>query len=304
MTQSRRETISIESVASTIKAAFNARSLEIPPDSELNYLLEEVQKFESSTRDQSPGKTAADTDDRAVFVGSTLLRAVRLADSIAILENHRVPKTTETLKTLASFKHGNPEHESQFDESEYELHMASQFVGFGQRVSFVKAKSASRYQQRVEFMLGYKWPVECKRPRSEATILENINKAITKINERSQSGLVCVGLETALPMQRGGYIEAADESDICALVSAHLKPWLLENRASIQDKLARGYSRFLIVTYMVRSYMHETEQVALPSLRVGLSSSGDWITTNVIHTCIRALKAERAAATGYLLEMD
>lgn len=76
MTQSRRETISIESVASTIKAAFNARSLEIPPDSELNYLLEEVQKFESSTRDQSPGKTAADTDDRAVFVGSTLLRAV------------------------------------------------------------------------------------------------------------------------------------------------------------------------------------------------------------------------------------
>jgi hypothetical protein len=265
------------------------------PGSELSYLLEEIQKFESSTRDQPAGKTGSETDERAVLVGATLLRAQRLATSIAHLDKKRVPHMAETLKTLRGFKHGNREHELQFDESEYELHMASQFVGFGQKVSFVRAASPSRYKQRVEFMLGYKWPVECKRPRSEGQIFSNMDKAIAKIDERAQPGLVCLGLELALPMQPGLFLEAADESDICAQVSSHLRPWLSENRDAMQGRLSKSYARFLILTYVVRSYMHDTEQIGLPSLLLGLSSSGDWITTNVAGTCIEALKMERAS---------
>jgi hypothetical protein len=287
--------VAIEDIRSTITVAFTSRSLKIMPDSELSYLLEEVQKFESSTRDQTAGKTGSETDERAVLVGATLLYAQRLATSIAHLAKERVPHITETLKTLGSFKHGNSEHELQFEESEYELHMASQFVGFGQRVSFVKAASASRYKQRVEFMLGYKWPVECKRPRSKGQILSNIDKAIAKIAERSQPGLVCLGLESAFP-QAGLFLEAADSSDICAQVSSQLRPWLSKNRDAIQGRLSKSDARFLIFTYVVRrSYMHDTEHVALPSLRLGLSSSGDWITTDVAETCIEALKTERAS---------
>lgn len=282
-------------IRSIIIKAFTSRSLKITPGSELSYLLDEVQKFESSMRDQLAGKTDSETDDLAVLVGATYLRAQRLATSIAALAKTRVPRIKETLRTLGSFMHGTSEHELQFDESEYELHVASQFVGFGQRVSFVETKSPSRYKQRVEFMLGYKWPVECKRPRSKDQILYNIDKAIAKIDERAQPGLVCLGLESALPMQMGSFLEATDANDVSAQVLSHLQPWLSENRNAIQARLTKSYARFLIITYVVRSYMHDVESVGLPSLRLGLSASGDWITTNVTQTCIEALKMERAS---------
>jgi len=285
----------IDEIQPTIIRAFTSRSLKIRPGSELGYLLDEVQKFDSSTRDQTPGKSGSETDERAVLIGAILLRAQRLATSLADLEKKKVPRVSETLKTLGSFDHGNSEHELQFDESEYELHMASQFVGFGQRVSFVKAASPSRYKQRVEFMLGYKWPVECKRPRSKDQILTNIDKAIAKIDERGQSGIVCVGLESALPMAPALFLEAADETDICEQVSSHVQPWLLANKEVIQDRLLRSHARFLILTYVARSYIHNSEHVALPSLRLGLSSTGDWITTNVAEACIEALVAERSS---------
>ncbi len=283
----------IDDAVSTITTAYRARSLPISADSELHHLLNEVLRFEDSARDLTPGQTDADTDEQAVLVGAELLRAVRLADAIALLVHHTVPKITETLKTLSSFKHGNVEQEAQFDESEYELHVASQFVGFGQRVSFVEAKSPSRYQQRVEFMLGYKWPVECKRPRSSRQILPNIEKAIAKIDERAQPGLICVGLEAALPIARETFLEVDDTNDICSQISKHTGPWLQANREAIQTKLLSSWTRFLIVTYMVRCYMHKSEDVALPSLRLGLSASGDWITNDVPKSCIEALKTER-----------
>lgn len=288
----------IEEIRPTIIRAFTSRSLKIRPGSELSYLLDEVQKFESATRDQKGGTTGSETDERAVHVGATLLRAQRLATSLADLEKKKVPRISETLKTLGSFNHGSSEHELQFDESEYELHMSSQFLGFGPRVSFVKAASPSRYKQRVEFMLGYKWPVECKRPRSKDQILANIDKAIAKIDERAQPGIVCIGLESALPMVPPVFLEAADETDICERVSSHLRSWLLEKREVIQRKLAPSYARFVILTYVVPSYMHNSEHVALPSLRLGLSSTGDWITLNVAEACIEALRIERSAKSG------
>lgn len=290
--------MSLAHVISVIRAAYASRSyrgepLEIPADSELNYLLEEVHRFESYSRDQQAGDTPAETDERAVLLGGTLLRAVRLADSISILENHAAQRIAETLWTLARLKHGNYQHEAQFDDSEYELHVGSQFVGFGQRVSFIQASLPSRYMKRVEFMIGYKWPVECKRPHSERRILDIIDEAIVKIDERKQTGLVCIGLEAALPMP-GAFLEALDANDIRASVSEHLEPWLLENHKSIQQKLGKSHARFAIFTYTVCSYMHDCEQVCMPSLRLGLSYTGDWIASSVTGACISALKEERA----------
>jgi hypothetical protein len=289
--------MTIEDATQAIRAAYQARSLPITADSELEHLLSEIDRFETATRDLAPGATDAETDEAAIQTGATLLRGVRLADSIALLVHHRVPKITETLQTLAGFKHGTPEHEAQFDESEYELHVASQFVGFRHRVSFVQAKAPSRYQQRVEFRLGYKWPVECKRPRSAQRVMENIDKTIAKIDERQQPGLVGVGLEAALPMGTP-FLEVEEAVDAAASVSTHLGPWLTVNREAIQQKLAAGWARFLIVTYIVRTYMHGNEDVALPSLRLGLSSEGEWVTTAVTQRCLEALQEERAAKAG------
>ncbi len=278
-----------------IEDAYKARSLTIEPQSELLYLLAEVTKYQSATGDLQPGATDAATDVQAVAVAGTLLRAIRLADSLEALIEAGTPKLTETLKTLASFDHGNAEHESQFDESEYELHAASQFLGFGQTVAFVHTKSPSRYQQHVEFMLGYKWPVECKRPRSEGQILSNLRKAVAKIDERQQPGIACVALEAALPMNVP-FLEVENTEDTSQRVAQHVWPWLDRNRKEIETILSNSWTRFLMMTYVVRTYVHATEEVGLPSLLLGFSSTAAFITTQVPSACIQALQQERERA--------
>lgn len=280
----------------TIRAAYADRGLAIAPSSERHHLITELQRYHQSTRDIPVGTTAAETDMSAVATGNTLLRVVRLADSIALLRNHGVPKITETLRSLGSFDHGNDEQEAQFDEAEYELHMASQFVGHGTRVAFVDTKATSRYSKRVEFMLGYKWPVECKRPRSPTRIMSNLDNAIVKINERAQPGVVCLGLDVALRMD-APFLEAEDVQGVRRQVTEHLRPWLEANKSTLQAKLKGSWVEFVIVTFMVSSYIHESEEVALPSLRLGLSRDGEWIAGDVPGHCMTVMRAARDQST-------
>ena len=100
----------INDAIKTIKAACQVRSIAILANSELMYLLSELQRFEISTRDLAPCANDAATDEAAVHTGATLLRGIRLAESIELLVHHQVPKITETLQTLTGFKHGRLEH--------------------------------------------------------------------------------------------------------------------------------------------------------------------------------------------------
>ena len=276
--------------------AFAARSVEVPFDSELWFVLEEMRLFSEAAKDLQPGRSHSETDDLAVKAGLDLLRGIRLDGALSILLNADVPHLVETLRTLASFKHGKPQHRLQFDQSEYELHMAAQFEGFGQRVSFVDTKRPSRYKQRVEFMVGYKWPVECKHPQSERRIIPNIDAALTKLIERGQGSIICIGLEQALPMTPPPYIEAMTSEDVQAMVSQKVAPWFAKQKELLASRLNRTCCRFIIFTYSAVAYVHDSEAVALPSLRVAMGATGAWIEEKVIETCVEHLRREREEA--------
>ena len=276
-----------------IVGLYRSKNVNIPSESELWYLLEEMRKFTAGIKNISAGKTPSETDDLAMVVGFNLLRGCRLSESLQPLSNANVPHITQTLRTLASFKHCIAQHRLQFDESEYELYMASQFVGLGPRVSFIDTKRPSRFKQRVEFMLGYKWPVECKHPRSERGILVNIDAALKKLNERSQAGIICIGLEVALPMKTAPYLEVMKAADVVQVVSQHVEPWLTKHREMLSERLMQSYGRFIIFTYTISNYIHEDQHVGLPSLRLALSATGWWIDKDAIKTCLDSLTRER-----------
>lgn len=252
--------------------------------------------FLEGTRDLQAGNSNSETDDLAVNIGLDLLRGVRLGDELSVLSGADVPHVAETLRTLASFEHSKPQHRLQFGQSEYELHMASQFEGFGQRVSFVDTRRPSRYKQRVEFMVGYKWPVECKHPQSERRIIPNVDAALRKLVERGQPGIICIGLEQALPMTQQPYIEVLKSEDVLSSVSQSMVPWFAKHRGLLANRLVHSCGRFIIFTYSALAYVHDSEAVALPSLRLALSATGDWIEEKVIETCLKDLKREREEA--------
>ena len=283
----------IASARVRILRTFATRSVEVLPDSELWFVLEEMRLFSDGTRDHETGNTDSETDDLAVNVGLDLLRGVRIDEELGILSGADVPHMTETLRTLASFKHGSLQHRLQFNESEYELHMAAQFQGHGQRVSFVDTRRPSRYKQRVEFMVGYKWPIECKHPQSKRKIIPNIDAALKKLNERGQPGIICIGLEQALPMAERLYIEVIKAEDVVARVSEQVAPWFANHKMLLANRLAQGCGRFIIFTYSAHAYVHDSEMVALPSLRLALSATGDWIQEKVIESCLKHLWHER-----------
>jgi len=61
------------------------------------------------------------------------------------------------LRTIARFELSTLQNRMQYDLQEYELPLGSHFEGFGHKVSVVDTTRPSRFQQRVEFMVGYKW---------------------------------------------------------------------------------------------------------------------------------------------------
>jgi hypothetical protein len=286
----------IELARARILKAFAARSVEIRDDSELWFVLEEMRLFSEGTRDLQTGDSNSQTDDLAVIVGLDLVRGMRLHNELSTLLGTGVPHVVETLRTLASFKHSKPQHRSQFGQSEYELHMAAQFHGFGERVSFVDTRRPSRYKQRVEFMVGYKWPVECKHPQSERKIIPNVDAALKKLTERGQAGIICIGLEQALPMTGEPYLEVIQSEDVLSKVSQHVAPWFAKHKRILASRLTQSCGRFIVFTYSSLAYVHDSETVALPSLRLALSVAGNWIEENVIETCLEHLRRERDEA--------
>jgi hypothetical protein len=287
-----------EDAIDVIERMYAARNLPIAPGSILRDLLDQAQKFTDATKDLRAGPTDAATDDAAVKVGGALLAVTRLGMALQEHEAHRTPKLTETLATLAGFKLGAEQHDDQFDEAEFELHASSQFVGCGHRVTFVDTKSPSRFGQKVEFMIGYKWPVECKRPRVAGRIVDNVRKAVDKLNERKQPGIACVALEAALP-HKLPFRETFNEEDVRFAVSEEFAAWWDKERQAIAPILSGSFARFLVLNYTALMYAHESGEVGLPSLRLGFAQSGDeWIETDVCAECVRRLAKERQILTG------
>ncbi|MBI5531839.1 MAG: hypothetical protein HY898_03935 [Deltaproteobacteria bacterium] len=286
-----------EEAISAVQRMFDARTVAIDPASILGNLLGEAQKFVDATKDLRAGRTDAETDEAAVQAGGSLLAVVRLGMALQAHEAHRTPKLTETLINLSSFRVGRDQHDDQFSEAEYELHAASQFVGCGHRVAFVDTKSPSRFDQRVEFMLGYKWPVECKRPRVRGRILENIKKATDKLNERAQPGIASVALESALPHSLP-FRETFNVEEVRHAISEEFGRWWEAESKEVLKAIAGSFSRYLILNYTALTYTHDTGEIGLPSLRLGLTQTGEWIQTDVCSECVRRLAHEREIVTG------
>jgi len=92
------------------------------------------------------------------------------------------------------------------------------------------------------------------------------------------------------------YIEVMKAEDVLSRVSQHVSPWFADHTALLASRLAQGCGRFIIFTYSALAYVHDSERIALPSLRVGLSATGDWIHEKVVETCLKHLRREREDA--------
>jgi hypothetical protein len=224
-----------------ILLTFTCRHITVDTQSELWFVLDQMEHYCRGTRDLKPGATDSDTDDQVVEVGRELLRGLRLYGALVPLVKGKVPHLIETLRTLASFRHDSVQHRFQFDQSEYELYMTAQFQGHGPRVSFVDTRRPSRYRRRVEFMLGYKYPVECKHPQSERRIFPNIDAAIQKLEERQTPGAICIGLEDALPSKPPHrYIEVLKPLDAAVVITDRFAPWASGKAAAGQIVAGRS----------------------------------------------------------------
>lgn len=273
-----------------ILLTFTARHIQVDPHGELWFVLDQMEHYCRGTRDLRPGDTHSDTDDQAVEVGRELLRGLRLHSALVPLVKARVPHLIQTLRTLASFRHDSVQHRFQFDQSEYELYMAAQFQGHGPRLSFVDTRRPSRYRRRVEFMLGYKYPVECKHPQSERRIFPNIDAAIQKLEERQVPGAICIGLEDALhpqPPQR--YLEVLNPLDCAEMITQRFAPWFAQNQERITQRLDQNCCRLVLFTYSVLAYIHAAEAVSLVTGHLAFAVPGEWIQSHVVAQCVSRL---------------
>lgn len=269
---------------------FFTRHIEVNLHSELWFVLDQMDRYVQSTRDLKPGHSDADTDNQAVEVGRALLRGLRLDSAMCQLLNARVPHLIETLRALASFEHDRSQHRLQFNQSEYELCMAAYFQGHGMRVSFVDTRRPSRYKQRVEFMLRYRYPIECKHPQSEKGIYRNIDAAIRKLEERRVPGGICIGLEDCLgPTPPGSYIEVLKTHDAVEVITQRFAPWFAQNRMRIKQRLNQNCCKFILFTYSSLAYIHEHEAVSLVTGHLAFTTQGEWLSSNVVSECIDQL---------------
>lgn len=267
--------------------------------SELWFVLSEMEHYCKANNNLKPGETDSDTDDLAVGIGQVLLRGVRLEGAISTLLKGRVPHLAETLRTLAGFQHDNIQHRLQFNQTEYELYVAAQFQGHGPRVSFVDTRRPSRYRQRVEFMLGYKYPVECKHPQSERRIFPNIDAAIQKLEERQGPGAVCIGLEDALPLKPSQlYLEVSELQEAAHEITQRFTPWFEQNRKRINRRLDENCCRLVLFTYSVLAYIHNDEAVSLVTCHLALAATGEWIHSHVVAQCVNYLTSNPASQRG------
>jgi hypothetical protein len=163
----------------------------------------------------------------------------------------------------------------------------------------VAEQPPSRYRQRVEFMLGYKYPVECKHPQSERQIFPNIDAAIQKLEERQGPGAVCIGLEDALPLKPSQlYLEVAELQEAAHEITQRFTPSFEQNRKRITQRLDDNCCSVGLLTYSVLAYIHNEEAVSLVTCHLAFASTGEWIHSHVVAQCINHLKFNSASRRG------
>jgi len=59
---------------------------------------------------------------------------------------------------------------------------------------------------------------------------------------------------------------------------------------------AAGYVKYIPFNYSGLVYCHDNETINFPSLRIAVSSTGQWITTDVAAAVVQGLAALRQAA--------
>ena len=157
-------------------------------------------------------------------------------------------------------------------------------------MSFVDTRRPSRYRRRVEFMLGYKYPVECKHPQSERQIFPNINAAIQKLEERKVPGAICIGLEDALPLNPAQrYLEVLKPGDVVEVMMQRFAPWFAQKQKRITQRLDQNCCRLVIFTYSVLAYIHDAEAVSLVTSHLAFATPGEWIQSHVVAQCVSRL---------------
>jgi len=263
----------------------------------LAYLLDETERFEQGTNDLPGLATAAATDEAAVRTAGPLLRTFRLALAFEAHENEGTPELRRALEPLAAFANDSDEHRDQFDEAEYEIHAASLFVGCGKRVSFVNPDRGGRYRRHVEFMLGYRFPVECKRPRARHRIAPITVEAAEKIDERRQPGVVCVALENALP-STAEFREVLSEAELTRTVAEDFSKFWDREGARCETAFRNGYVRYIVFNYLRAGILHDTGSAGFPSLLICRTQDGRWVNRDSARTVVDELAALVAAPIG------
>jgi hypothetical protein len=264
-----------------IRELYRNRNITIPANSLLENTLIEVSKFVSSTKDLRSLATANETDTQAVGIAKQILDFWHLADSIAILIKVRAKHMQETLVKLSEFQTSNPEHSEQWNETKYEVICAADFSQGGLRPSFVDTSRVSRFNKKVEFILCYKWPVECKRPRVTNRIIDRILDARTKIDERNQPGIIAVSLENALDTNEV-FREIENETKLIATISSEFSDYLKNTKQDILSKCFSENVKAILFHYLVGAYCHDSESISMPLLRCALTRNGEFVNIHVM----------------------
>lgn len=272
-----------------LRRAFSNRSIQIASGSVLYHMLSEAQKFVFATRDLNNSPTQAETDERIIRLAEPILIVHQLSDAISILARRRTPSLTQRLRQLAAFKKGRDEAENQFQETAYEIYCACEFARYQYPIAFIDPRQASRYKHRVEFLIKHKWPVECKRPRSERGILKGVRDTCDKIDERSSPGIVCVGLENALP---GKYFfwELLDDESIRKEVRKRVQGFLDNSGEELMDIVSTSQAVGILLHYTAICYNHGDETVELPHLRTVLLRDRTNLACDVIRNLVTYLE--------------
>jgi hypothetical protein len=280
-----------------LEMALSGRSIAVNADSELHYLVTEVKEFVTGTRDLAAAATDSETDEIAVTVGYPLLVFWHLADAIALLLTARVPKLQETLRTVASLRHGDADQEEQFYDAAYELVSAADFCREGLRPSFIDTGQRSRYQKRVEYLLKHKWSVECKRPRSPDGIVRLAGDARRKIDERGTRGVVCICLDHAFT-DRVSFREYATVRDLQIDASTALQNYLDNAKDGLLKAATSDHSVAVVFHMELLGYVHDTECISGPLLRCALTGSGCVLSQNVVQGLEMLLRDSGPAEDG------
>jgi hypothetical protein len=284
----------IGNAAVYVRQVYVRRGVDIPTASFLNMILLETEKFAASVTDVQPPTTGSSQDDLALMMAGKQLLTFRLAESLRELERVNTPGLTERIRELVTKNAGDPQHEEQFLDAEYETFCASEITFDSCRVSFIHSRQeTARLQKRVEFLISHKWPVECKRPQASHTVVRNLRAAVEKIVERSQPGIVCLSLDAVLSLARP-FAEFDSESDLLDAAAAKFHELWQSLKDDVLAAIRGTPVRVVLIHHVQPSYFHQTETAGLPTLRLAISPDGKLISTNVIATCLALLEANQA----------